>query len=166
MSFSNRLMDKRFNGYRMMPIPNELDKIVQSVVHAYRNGTPHEREIMIGQIKARSAMRLAIYGERMAAVAVRTTTVAPLRDGLTALALAVTRIEDFREFLLLLTPVGHAADTIGVAPLSLVEDLKPLFPESALQLMHDFLAKAPQDRSLKSMGLKTRGTGNDFRYFG
>jgi hypothetical protein len=163
---SDRLLDKRFNGYRRMPIPNELDQIVQSVVHTYRKATPHERESMIGQVKARSAMRLAIYGERMAAMAVRTATVAPLHDGPTAMALAVTRIDDFRDFLLLLTPVGHAADTIGIAPLSLVEDLKPLFPESALQLMHDFLAKAPQDRSLKSMGLRTHGAGDDFRYVG
>ena len=161
---SNRLLDKRFNGYRRMPIPNELDQIVKSVVDAYKQATPQARSTMIGQIRPGPAGLLSIYGERMAAIAVRTNSAAPLHDGLTAMALAETRLEDYRDNIMVLATINHAAETIGILPTSLVADLRDLFPASILDHFRHFFAQGPRRKSLEAMRLKTYGNGDDFRY--
>lgn len=164
MKVSDRLLDRRFNGYRSTIIPNELDLIVQSVVDAYKRGTPEVRSEMIGLIRPRPAGRLSIYGERMAAVAVRTCSVAPLHSGLTAMALAETRLEDGRDNIYCLAAVNHAAEAIGVSPTTLVDDLSSLFPSAILDHFREFFGQGLRNKSLKAMGMMTYGTGSDFRY--
>ena len=166
MRVSDRLLDRRFNGYRGTAIPNELDLIVQSVVDAYKQATPEVRSDMIGLIGPRPAARLSIYGERMAAVAVRTCSVAPLHSGLTAMALAESRLEDWRDNIYCLAAVNHAAEAIGVSPVMIVDDLSSLFSSEILDHFRNFFAQEPRNKSLKAMGMSTHGSGSDFRYAG
>jgi hypothetical protein len=136
------------------------------VVDAYKLATPEVRSEMIGLIRPRPAARLSIYGERMAAVAVRTCSVAPLHSGLAAMALAETRLEDWRDNMYHLAAVNHAAEAIGVSPMLLVDDLCSLFPSAILDHFRNYFAQGPRAKSLKAMGMRTHGTGSDFRYVG
>jgi hypothetical protein len=164
MSDLRALRDKQFNGYLKRRIPHALDDVVDSAVAAYRSASGAVRKAMLGALDPGVAAVLSVYGERMAAVAVRSRSAAPLRRGLVAMGMAEGALADSRENLIVLAAVNHSADTIGTELSRLLDELAPDLPERALVSFRAFTGRNERDKSLEAMGLRTVGAGESFRY--
>jgi hypothetical protein len=164
VSIVARLGDKQFNGHRLRRIPHPLDEVISGVVHVYRNATPPERRAMLVDLPARSAGVLCTYAERLAAVAVRAGSIVPLHDGLVAVGMAVEALDDDRDHLYPLAAVNHSAAMLGVTFAALVNSVADDLPTAALARLRAFDEREERDRSLQAFGLRTHGSGDDFRY--
>ena len=159
-----QLAGKRFNGYLATRLPHELDAVVASAVAEYRAASPSARREMAENLQPRAAGVLSAYGQRMAAVAVRTGAVEPLRDGLVAMGVAEARLSDARDNLIVLAAVNHSAELLGTDLATLVDEIADEVPAAASAGFRDFAARQPQHKSLKSMGLRIWGQGESFLY--
>jgi hypothetical protein len=164
VSIVARLSDKQFNGHRLRPIPHPLDDVVGGVVHAYRNAMPAERRVLLVDVTARSAGVLCAYAERLAAVAVRAGSVEPLHDALVAVGMAVEALDDDRDHLYPLAAVNHTAAMLGVTLAALVDSVANELTPAALARLRAFDEREERDRSLEAFGLRTDGSGHEFRY--
>ena len=158
------LSGKQFDGYLRRRLPHELDGIVGSIVDAYRQGLPPLRMEMLGDMSARAAGVLSAYGERMAAIAVRNRSEEVLSQGLVAIGIADTALDDPRNNLLVLAVVNHSASMLGTDLERLLDGVAADLPRSALVNFRAFAARAATDKSLSAMGLGTSGSGETFRY--
>lgn len=158
------LTAKRFDGYVAVRLPSELDDVVSAVVAGYRAASPERRREIADSVPSRAAGVLSAFGRRAAAMAVRTGSVRWLRDGLVAMGLAESRLNDPRNNLITLAAVNHSAELLGTDLAVLVGELGGELPAGAAQSFRDFAARQPQHKSLKSMGLRIWGEGDSFTY--
>ncbi|MEU4766325.1 hypothetical protein AB0H12_24020 [Actinosynnema sp. NPDC023794] len=63
-------------------LPHELDDLVESVVAGSPDSTPAARQYILDAIPPRAAGVLCVFGQRMATVAVRTDSPAPVYRGI------------------------------------------------------------------------------------
>jgi hypothetical protein len=164
MTIVRRLRDREFNGYLRRRIPHPLDDVVDEVVAAYRDGSPETRREMESDLTERVAGVLSVYGERMAAVAVRSRSPEPLRRGLVGMGMADAALDDDRMNLIVLAAVHHSAETIGTDLATVIDDVADELPESALERFRAFTRRPERSKSLHAMGLGTMGAGDTFRY--
>lgn len=167
MSFVNevgRLRAKEFNGYLRFTLPHELDAAVESVVETYRRSSKSVRAQMLNDLSPRAADVLCVFGQRAAAMAVRTRSVAPLYRALVAMGMADARVEDAPWNLASLAAVNHSADLLGWSLAALLDTTGPDLPTDALAAFRDFDARQPRDKSLQAMNLRVTGSSDTFLY--
>ena len=119
---------------------------------------------MLVAVTARSAGVLCTYAERLAAIAVRASSVEPLHDGLVAVAMAVEALDDYRDHLYPLAAVNHSAAMLGTTFSALVNTVADELPPAALTRLRAFNEREERDRSLQAFGLRTDGSGDEVRY--
>ncbi|MCX4852118.1 hypothetical protein [Streptomyces sp. NBC_00893] len=158
------LEGKRFNGNLKIKLPHELDEIVESVVAGYMQATPSSRGGILGTVRTRAAGVLSAYGERMAAIGVRTGSQAPLCRALVAMGMADRSLEDSRNNLIVLAAVNHSAVMIESSLDQILAEVAQFLPSSALVKFQAFARREESDKSLWSMGLGVFGVGESFRY--
>jgi hypothetical protein len=159
------LKGRQFNGYLHMKLPHELDEVVTSVVEAYRKGPPAARKKMLDEMSVRPARVLSSYGQRMAAVAVRTRSYEPLHRGLIGIGMAdatIDRLDDYREHYGTLAALNHAASVLGRNLTAYLDDVSPLLPKAALDRFRQFAERDPN--RLEELQVRAVGSGDDFRY--
>jgi hypothetical protein len=159
-----RLNDKQFNGQRLRRIPHPLDDVVAGVVDAYRDGSPAERQAILAEMTAKPAAVLCASAERFAAVAVRTSSVEPLRQALVAVGMAIEVLDDDRDQLYPCAAIDHSAVLLRASFAPLVDSVAAELPPAALAKLRAFDEREMRDRSLQAFGLRTDGDGDDFRY--
>ena len=164
MDALSRLNGKQFNGYLRIRLPHDLDAVVESIVTAYLDAPAPTRREISETVTLRAAGVLSAYGERMAAIAVRTQSQQPLRRGLVAMGLAHGRLDDPRDNLYPLAAVNHSAGLLGTDLLQLIDTMADYLPDPAVTAFRAFANRAEADKSLRSMGLGTAGSHADFRY--
>jgi hypothetical protein len=164
MNIAARLTGKQFNGYLRIRLPHELDVVVDQVVAAYRSATPAVRQAIVSDLHPRAAGVLSAYGERMAAIAVRSQSVEPLQRGLVAMGVADRRLEHYRTNLYVLAAVNHSAVAIGSDLPNVIDSIAPDLPEAALARFRRFTERSERDKSLQAFGLGVVGAGGTFRY--
>lgn len=164
MTAIKQLHDRRFNGYLGVRVPHEFDDIVTSIVEEYRTNSPTGRRAMLDELSPRAAGVLSAYGQRMATMAVRTGSPESLRRGLIGMGMADAALEDYRNNLIVLAAVNHAAAVLGRELGELVEEIAADLPEPALEGFRQFTRREPPDKELAAMGLRAVGTGDEFRY--
>lgn len=164
MSPFSRLSGKQFNGYLRIRLPHALDSVVHTAVAEYQRSSPRDRALLIETLAPRAAGVLSAYGERMAAMAVRSESLSALRDALLAMGIAQARLEDWRDNLYPLAAVNHSAGLLDTDLNSLIDSVTSDLPQVALDAFRAFAARTNQDKSLAAMGLATEGTATDFRY--
>ena len=158
------LNNRDFNGYLRRRIPHDLDKTVEEFVQAFRSARPQGRQELISGLTPRAAGVLSSFGERMAAVAVRTRSIGYLRLGLVAVGLAEGRLDDPRTNLVVLAAIHHSATEIGSSLADLIDDVAVDLSGQAVATFRAFAQRDNYDKSLRVMGLGTAGQGEDFRY--
>ena len=164
MSPFSRLNGKQFNGYLRIRLPHSLDSVVHTAVAEYHRSSPTDKALLLETVTPGAASVLSAYGERMAAMTVRSESLSPLRDALRAMGIAQARLEDWRDNLYPLAAVNHSAGLLGTGLNSLIDSVANDLPQVALDAFQAFAARNDQDKSLAAMGLATRGSGTDFRY--
>lgn len=161
----DRLRDRKFNGYRRLAIPHDLDQVANKAVTEYVNADDITRRAILDALTARGADVLSVYGERLAAVAVRSQSDSILHTAATAAGMAHIRMEDIRNNLIVLAALDHSAELLGTTLDLIVDQIAVLLPPPALITFRKFAARDPRNRSLTAMGLVTRGEGPTFRYW-
>ena len=164
MSPFSQLDGKRFNGYLRIRLPHPLDAVVHTALAAYRDSSPADRALLIDTINPGVASVLNAYGERMAAMAIRSNSLKPLHDALLAVGIAQTRLDDWRDTLYSLVTVNHSAGLLGTDLDRLIGGIANDLPQGALDAFRTFTARADRDKSLACMGLAAKGSGAEFRY--
>lgn len=164
MTNPSTLNGKKFYGYLKVKLPHELDAIVESVVSDFMKAPGEARATTLEKITLDSAAVLCSYGERMAAIAVRTQSREPLERGVVAIGMSSKRLEDPREILYPLAALNHASITIGTSLEQIANRTSKLLPPEANSVIQRFIQRKDGDKSLPSMGLCVTGEGSTFRY--
>jgi hypothetical protein len=142
-------------GYGRKQLPSTRDDEIRAYIEA--SGSQQLRE----EIPLDSAPVLRVFAERAASLAVRNADWELLRAGLIALAKAGL---ESRESLLVLVLYCDAAKRIAIDERLLFGGVGNLLGEAVLGHLTRFLARAPQDKSLQSMGYRAEGAAAEFRY--
>ncbi|MEV6553603.1 hypothetical protein AB0M57_33620 [Streptomyces sp. NPDC051597] len=158
------LRDKRFNGYLGVALPHDLDTIVEEVVIDYLNSSHERRTSVLNETNPRAAGVLSVYGERMAAIAVRSSSQTPLERGLVAMGMAQGRLEYSHDNLIVLAAVNHSALAIGSSLSQLITVVADALPAAALSSFLAFAGRTERDKALTAMRLGTSGSGPTLRY--
>jgi hypothetical protein len=158
------LLDRRFNGYLGIRLPHELDAVVESVVVDHMAATEAARRQTLEAVQPRAAGVLSAYGQRMAAMAVRTDSVVPLYRGVVGMGMADQMLEDPRNNLVVLAAVNHSAETIGTSLARVLTDVRRFLPERAYEKFWSFTERDERGRSLSGMALAAYGSKEDFYY--
>ncbi|MCC8243134.1 hypothetical protein [Saccharothrix luteola] len=164
MATVGHLLDRRFNGYTGNRLPHELDDVVESVVAGYLDSTPAARQEVLDAIRPRAAGVLCVFGQRMATMAVRTDSTAPLYRGIVGMGMAERTLGDPRNSLFVLATVNHAATTLGTSITRLATDLRRHLPEPAYEKFLAFDRRDERDKSLPAFAMAAYGSGPEFRY--
>src|SRR6185437_8827110 len=104
----SQLNGKQFNGYLRIRLPHALDTVVHTALTAYRDSSPSDRALLIDTVTPGAASVLCAYGERIAAMAIRSNSLEPLRDALLAVGIARMRLDDWRDSVYPLATVNHS----------------------------------------------------------
>ncbi|MFY1668877.1 hypothetical protein ACN27G_02800 [Plantactinospora sp. WMMB334] len=158
------LLGRQFDGYLAVGLPDGRDAVVESVVLDYLGAPAGERRRMLEAVRPRAAGVLSAYGQRMAAIAVRTGSVLPLRRAVVALGMADARLPDPRDNLVVLAAVSHSARILGSTLSRILDDVRRHLPEPAHATFRAFVAGNAGHDSLSAMGLAAYGSTDDFRY--
>ncbi|MEN3305950.1 MAG: hypothetical protein V7603_2152 [Micromonosporaceae bacterium] len=164
MATVRTLLGRRFNGYRGVRLPHDMDAVVESVVVAYLDAPAATRQETLDAVRPDAAGVLTAYGERMAAMAVRTDSVVPLYRGVVAMGMALSRLDDPRFSVIVLAAVHDSATRLGTSLARILEDARRYLPQPAYDLFQAFTERTARDKSLPAMGLAAYGSKEDFRY--
>ncbi|WP_433063590.1 hypothetical protein [Dactylosporangium sp. CS-033363] len=165
MTVAARLNDRQFRGHRVRRIPHPLDDVIIAVIASYRTASPSERQAMADELNGVALGALCTFPERSAAVAVRTQSVEPLRQGLAGLGMVAGRLSDPHAHLYPLAAVNHAADLLGTDLATIIGAMARELSEAASTQFRLFVSRNDRDKSLKAFGLQTQGEGDTFRYW-
>lgn len=164
VSITARLNDKQFRGHRLRHIPHPLDEVVAEVIETYRSAAPPLREAILNEMTDIPARVLCGSAERLAAMAVRSHSAAPLRQALVAVGMAVAALDDPRDHLYPLAAVHHSAVILDTPLAAVINSVTNQLPTAALERLHAFDNREERDKSLQAFGLRTTGDGDEFRY--
>jgi hypothetical protein len=107
---------------------------------------------------------VACDADRLAVVAVRSESTAPLRMGLLAVGLAVGRV-DYPDVHYGMSKLDHSARLLGVDLADFVGDVADFLPEEGLTFISEWLTRDDRGPELiKGMGYAAQGSGADFNY--
>jgi hypothetical protein len=116
-------------------------------------------------ITSAHAIVLRGYAERMASLAVREGSSERAALGLTALALAMeVETLDVRDSLLILPLLYDAVVRVGATPEKIFEEVAELDLGRGSDLVRSFFRRAPENRSITSMGYRVGSDRDGFRY--
>jgi hypothetical protein len=136
-----------YAGYLLDPLPSSRDSVVESVI---RGASQHgQLEQLAAHLDSETATTLAVFGERMASLAVRQKSASTLRVGILAIRLAASA-DEHREAVLVLPLLWNSAILLGLDPASEFNDAVGW--RGATTLLGDFASRPAADRALGSMG--------------
>lgn len=107
------------------PAPNSLDDALREITGRYATSDPQQRAALRDSIDMDGFYTLMTFGRRSAVFAMREKKVEIARHGLTAIAMIDQQRVDFRDILMCLSLLYHAANRVGA-------DADKMFREAAL----------------------------------
>ena len=153
----------RDTGYLHWELPHTLDGVLGSVVERFSNGDEDTREAILGTMTLEGAQALAVYGERMASLAVHEDSSATLLRGLVAVGMAAAK--EYEKGLLLLLPLFDAsARSLTIDPDALFRSAAEVLGEHAPGWLAGFPERSEPERSLSVMGYEERASDNGLLY--
>lgn len=155
--------DRRFTGYGPSPIPNSRDDLVDQFLDQVIEGGSSVVASVTASASERGRRILRAYTERMASLAVRHRDAHLLVRAVVALVLGGLD-QNIPEALMLVPLIENSAKLLQ-------NDLSQIFEEAAGVTGHPgsvslmmWLTRAPQDRTLASMGFVEASDEGGFRY--
>jgi hypothetical protein len=154
---------ERDTGYLHWDLPHTLDGVLGSVVERFSDGDEATREAIADTMTVEAARALAVYGERMASLAVHHDSSATLLRGLVAVGMAAAR-EYEKELILLLPLFDESARKLTIDPDALFRSAAEVLGERAPGWLAGFPERPEPDRSLSVMGYEERRSDNGLLY--
>jgi hypothetical protein len=154
---------QRFGSYGPSPIPNSRDDAVAQFVDRTRSGGPLAAAAVTAQVSERGRRVLRAYAERMASLAMRRRDAQLLVRAVVAVVLGGLD-QNALEALMVMPLIENSARLLEV-------DLASIFESAANSVGHPgsvnlmlWLTRAPEDRTLASMGFVEAEDEGGFRY--
>lgn len=130
------------------PVKQPLDTALAELCHTYVRADETERARMRGAISTKEFYRLLGFGRRAAVFALREQSVAWVTDALTAIAMVDSARIDYRDLLVDLSIVYHAAQRLtGNGDGLLAEAAQVAGPVTA-RLLQGFINRPPETKTL------------------
>jgi hypothetical protein len=153
----------RDTGYLQWELPHTLDGVLGSVVERFSNGDEDTREAILGTMTLEGARALAVYGERMASLAVHEDSTAALLRGLVAVGMAAAK-EYEKELLVLLPLFDQSARKLTIDPDALFRSAAEVLGEQAPDWLARFPERSEPERALSVMGYEEERSDNGLLY--
>jgi hypothetical protein len=150
-------------GYLQRALPDPLDLVFGGVVERFSDGDRETRDTILESLTLDAARALAVYGERMASLAVHEDSTAVLLRGLVAVGLAATR-EYHKELIVLLPLFDRSARTLTIDRDGLFEAAAEVLGEAAPDWLRRFPERNEADRDPGSMGFAEQPADNGLLY--
>jgi hypothetical protein len=154
---------QRFASYGPSPLPNSRDDAVEKFIEATRSAGPRDVAAVSARASERGRRVLRAYAERTASLAVRRKDAQLLVRGVVALVMGGLD-QNTPEALMVMPLIEHSAQLLDV-------DLASIFEQAASCVGHPgtvslmlWLTRAPDDRTLESMGFVVTADEGGFRY--
>src|SRR5687768_8296707 len=129
--------DRHAEGYLQRPLPDPLDLELGTLVERFSDGDAATREAILETMTLEAARALAVYGERMASLAVHQDSSAMLLRGLVAVGLAAAR-EYHKELIVLLPLFDRSARKLTIDPDALFDAATEILSEAAPEWLSRF----------------------------
>jgi hypothetical protein len=153
----------RADGYLDRPLPDPLDLALAGVVERFSDGDERTREAILESLTLDAARSLAVFGERMASLAVHEDSTATLLRGLVAVGLAATR-EYEKELIVLLPLFDQSAGKLTIDSAGLFQAAADILGDVAPDWLRRFHERAEADRELSAMGYEQRPAPDGLLY--
>jgi hypothetical protein len=154
---------RRSSGYLRRELPNPLDGVLGNVVERFSDGNEATREAIIETMTLDAARALAVYGERMASLAVHEDSTATLLRGLVAVGMAAAR-EYHKELIVLLPLFDRSARKLTIDPDALFDAAAEILAEAAPEWLSRFPERSEAERDLARMRYEERLSNNGLLY--
>jgi hypothetical protein len=154
------------DGYGRRALPDPLDRELRQFAAAVQDRARFAETRTRLTPDARLAARvLAVFGERMASLAVREKDPSVLREGLTGTALAAALAEDPRELVAPMALLHRAAELIGADPdAEFAAAARRSADDAATQHLAAFTRRSAPDKSPAAMYYVEGRDANGFRF--
>lgn len=146
-----------------MPLPARPDDVVRQLLVAYTDADGALRASMVASVAPQHRATLLAFAERMASFAVRTGSMAILREAALSYALQ-SGVGDERDALPVLALLHDASLRLKHAPGRLFEWAGSLVGKAAYATFTAFLLRTNDDRSIGAMGYVVGADSDGFRY--
>jgi hypothetical protein len=150
-------------GYGPLPIPNERDAQISSLLRDWMALDESSRVASSRQLSKDCGSTLRAFSERMASLAVRERKSEHILLGPIALGLDGWR-GDWRDNVIVLSLLYDAPLRIGVSPDELFLQAAKFLPEKVADAYKSFLHRTDHDKSIEVMGYLAGVDADGFRY--
>ncbi|MBC8115838.1 MAG: hypothetical protein H7062_15745 [Candidatus Saccharimonas sp.] len=145
------------------PVPVPLDSQLREVCAQFKKASPDERQRMRRSISLDEFYTLLTFASRSAVFALRTKDESIVTDGLAAVAMIECERIDFRDGIMALGLLHHAATRLDLNPKSLFADAARMAEPKMASSFIDFTERPREDRDLEAWGYdefeSSHGTG-------
>lgn len=131
------------------PAPTELDAKVRQACHSYAASIAEERIKIRKSISIDQFYTLIAFAKRSAVLAMRDRNPATVTDGLVAIAMIEIERVDYRDILMSLGILHHAAGRSGGDAVKMFTDAAALAEPKLAEYLLEFTNRAPEDQGLR-----------------
>ncbi|MBI3862408.1 MAG: hypothetical protein HY290_10985 [Planctomycetia bacterium] len=132
------------------PAPNSLDDALRNVARRYAESDPEQRSDFRDSISMDGFYTLMTFARRSVVSAMRSQRADLIRDGLTAVAMISQERVDYRDILVCLSLLYHAANRVGANADSLFRQTARLAKREVGKLFVEFTRQTAEYRNLQS----------------
>ena len=163
VDLSQRLHRSRTLDYNLLSIPCELDQDIRSLTHWFITGKDAERELITSAFNDSHSMTFIVFSERMASLAVRSSSREILVAALVAQIIEGWRF-DPRDNVLRLSLVHHSAVKLGIDPNQLFDEASRYASHEISAHLKAFINRKPDKLRIRAMGYKESSDEGGFLY--
>lgn len=150
--------------YSYEPIPCDTDNKIGSLVNLFIDASPPERSIFFRLVSSPFSGALLMFAERMASLSVTEQAPERIRAGLFALILEDNRGGDYRDNVIRLPPLYHAAGRVCVNPDELFREVASSGNNEIAKYIREFTEGSSYAKSLGASLYKEADGSNGVRY--
>jgi hypothetical protein len=138
----------------LKPVPHPLDSRLASLCKRYAKSNDQERAAIRAAISMEEFYTLLTFAHRAAVFAIREHSAAWAVDGLTAVTMIEAERVDWRDILVALGLLHHAATRAGLDADQVFRDMSMLAEPGTAELVQDFRSRPRSDKKLNSWGFE------------
>jgi len=142
----------------LQPARQPLDSRLASLCQRFAKGTDPRRASLRRAISMEEFYTLLAFAHRAVVFAIREQSAAWVVDGLTAVTMIEAERVDWRDILVALGLLHHAATRAGLNADQVFRELSALAEPGTAELMHDFCKRPQRDKKLAAWGFEEAET--------
>jgi hypothetical protein len=147
-----RLGSERFHGYGLLPIPDALDEEVRRLMACIREAETADRQVLFSLLTEMHGYVLLAFGNRRAALAVRSQNPQYAREALEAVSYGGRSSVDTMEAFLVVPLIYRSLTKLKVDPSGIFAGVRASDDARIDSFIRAFPTQGERDRSIEVMG--------------